>query len=79
MNIYSKHKPNLTYLLLLVKSKKKTVLFACFFVCLLAVCPLDKLSDVARQDDCADEVLGPIIPEIDQKLEKLKNVPIHLF
>jgi len=48
-------------------------LFASLLVCLLAVSPLDKLNAVARQDDCAANVLDQIKPELDQKLEELKS------
>jgi len=52
----------------------KAIIFASLFVCLLAVSPLDKLNAVARQDTCAANVLDLIKPEIDAKLEELKNV-----
>jgi len=52
----------------------KVIFFASLLVCLLAVSPLDKLNAVARQDDCASNVLDQIKPELDQKLEQLKNV-----
>ena len=52
----------------------KVLLFASLLVCLLAVSPLDKLNAVARQDDCASKVFDLVKPELDQKLEELKNV-----
>ena len=57
----------------------KVILFASLLVCLLAVSPLDKLNAVARQDDCASNVLYQIKPELDEKLEKLKTVNLFLF
>ena len=57
----------------------KAILFASLLVCLLAASPLDKLNAVARQDDCAAKVFDLLKPEIDQKLEKLKNVHLWLF
>lgn len=57
----------------------KAILFASLLVCLLAVSPLDKLNAIARQDDCAANVLDLIKPELDTKLEELKNVDLFLF
>ena len=57
----------------------KVILFASLLVCLLAVSPLDKLNAVARQDDCASNVLDQIKPELDEKPEKLKTVNLFLF
>jgi hypothetical protein len=57
----------------------KVILFTSLLVCLLAVSPLDKLNTIARQDDCASSVLDQIKPELDQKLEELKNVNLFLF
>jgi hypothetical protein len=57
----------------------KAILFASLLVCLLAVSPLDKLNALARQDSCAANVLNIIKPEIDAKLEELKNVHLFLF
>ena len=56
----------------------KAILFASLLVCLLAVSPLDKLNAVARQDDCAANVLDQIKPELDKKLEELKSVTLFL-
>ena len=55
----------------------KAIIFASLLVCLLAVSPLDKLNAVARQDTCAANVLDLIKPEIDAKLEELKNVHLQ--
>ena len=52
----------------------KAFLIASLLVCLLAVNPLDKLNEVARQDECSAKVLDTIKPEIDAKLEELKGV-----
>jgi hypothetical protein len=52
----------------------KAVLFATLLVCLLAVSPLDKLNAVARQDECVAKTFDLVKPEIDAKLEQLKNV-----
>ncbi len=51
----------------------KVLIFTTLLVCLLAS-PLDKYNALVRQDDCAAKTLDLIKPEIDAKLEELKNV-----
>lgn len=52
----------------------KAIILACLLVCLLAVNPMEKFEALARQDDCVANVFDLIKPEIDAKLEELKNV-----
>ena len=53
----------------------KAIIFAALLVCLIAS-PLDKLNAVARQDECAAKVLDTLKPEIDAKIEELRQVPL---
>jgi hypothetical protein len=52
----------------------KVIVFACILVTLLAVNPLEKYEQLARQDDCVANVFDLIKPEIDAKLKELKTV-----
>lgn len=52
----------------------KAIILACVLVTLLAVNPMEKYESLARQDDCVANVFDLIKPEIDAKLEELKNV-----
>ena len=51
----------------------KIIVFACLLVALLAVNPLEKYEELARQDDCVANVFDLLKPEIDAKLETLKT------
>lgn len=55
-------------------NKMKAIILACVLVTLLAVNPMEKYESLARQDDCVANVFDLIKPEIDDKLEELKNV-----
>lgn len=52
----------------------KAIVFATLLVCLLAVSPFEKAMEVARQDECVAKTFDLVKPEIDAKLEQLKNV-----
>ena len=52
----------------------KIIVFTCLLVALLAVNPLEKYEELARQDDCVANVFDLLKPEIDAKLETLKTV-----
>ena len=45
------------------------VVLACVLVCLLAVNPIEKYEQLARQDDCVANVFDELKPKIDAKLE----------
>ena len=51
----------------------KIIVLACLLVALLAVNPLEKYEEIARQDDCVANVFDLLKPEIDAKLETLKT------
>lgn len=57
----------------------KIIVLACLLVALLAVNPLEKYEEIARQDDCVANVFDLLKPEIDAKLETLKTVHLGLF
>ena len=51
----------------------RSIVFATLLVCLLAVSPFEKAMEVARQDECVAKTFDLVKPEIDAKLEQLKN------
>ena len=57
----------------------KAIIFATLLVCLLAATPFDKVNAIARQDECVAKTLDLIKPEIDAKVEELKQVPLDPF
>jgi len=40
----------------------KVLVFTCLIVCLLALSPIEKYEQLARQDDCVSKVLDKIKP-----------------
>jgi len=47
----------------------KLVVFACVMVCLLAVSPIEKYAELARQDSCVSKVLDYIQPLFNAKFD----------